>query len=190
MKTKVFLTAVLLAILSITLNAQEKVKKFGFELNSGVSFATAEQDLKTGFSFEGMFLYNFMPHTGLYAGWGWNRFAGENVLAGNDFEETGYFAGLQFKHPVANSPVSWFIRAGGLWNHIEIENAEGDVIKNSGHGPGFQLAGGIALPLGKNWSLTPGVKFNALTRDFDSEGIITKMDYDYISVRIGIVKNF
>lgn len=59
MKTKVILTAVLLVILSTTMNAQEKVKKFGFELNSGVSFATAEQDMKTGFSCYCKYGFNF-----------------------------------------------------------------------------------------------------------------------------------
>lgn len=195
MKTKVFATVVVLVSFFTSAMAQDRDKRFGFELASGASFATSklnDASLSTGGGIEGIFHYRFMPHTGIYAGWGWNRFSSDNSFAGKniDFEETGYVIGLQFKHPVGNSPFSYYFRGAGLYNHIEIENEEGDIIKDSGHGMGWQVAGGIDLNLGKNWSLTPGVKFNSLIRDIEIEGISKELNLNYVSFRVGILKKF
>jgi hypothetical protein len=185
----------ILVLISVISFAQQKEKRFGFELSGGVSFATKDlygADLKTGLGFEGILHYSFLRHTGVYAGWGWNRFSADESFAGNnmDFEETGYVLGLQFKHPFGVSPVSYYLRAGGLYNHIEIENEEGDITYDTGHGFGWQVAGGVDLPLGRNWSLTPGVKFNSLSRDLDIGETTTQLELNYIFVCIGILKRF
>jgi opacity protein-like surface antigen len=195
MKTKGLIAFVMFAILSLNGIAQESEKRFGFELGSGASFATrqlAGTNLKTGFGFEGIFHYRFMPHLGVYGGWGWNKLAANYSFAGSDvcFEETGYVFGLQFKHPIGSLPLSYYLRAGGLYNHIEVENADGDIIGDTGHGFGFQLAAGVDYSLGKNWSLTPGVKFNSLSRDLEMGGTTTKLNLNYVSVRVGILKRF
>lgn len=195
MKTKVLFTLALTTLLTLTSYSQEREKKFGFELSGGPSIATREMDeskLEKGFGFEGILHYRFMPHTGVYAGWGWNKFSAENSFAGNnaDFEETGYVIGLQFKHPVEGFLSSYYLRAGALYNHIEIENDNGDIIADTGHQPGFQLAAGVDIPLGSNWSLSPGVKYNALSAETTLEGLNIQMDYHYLSVRIGILKSF
>ena len=194
MKTK-GLALVMLVLLSMSIFAQESEKRFGFEINSGVSIATKKIDdasLNPGFGFEGTFHYRFMPHLGVYAGWGWNRFGADASFAGTDvcFEETGYVFGLNFKHPIGTSKLDYYVRAGALYNHVETENAEGDVINDTGHGFGYQIAGGIDINLGNNWSLTPGLKFNSLARDTQYEVANMKLDYHYISARIGITKMF
>ncbi|MGM0621539.1 MAG: outer membrane beta-barrel protein [Bacteroidota bacterium] len=195
MKTKALLSIVFVILLSATTLAQEKEKRFGFEFSSGVSMATNKLDestLNPGFGFEGIFHYRFLPHTGVYAGWGWNRFGADESFAGNDvcFEETGYVFGLQFKHPFGNSPVQYYLRGGGLFNHIETENSNGEIINDTGHGLGWQLAAGIDVPLGKNWRFTPGVKFNALARNADFEGVDRELKHNYASLRVGILKRF
>jgi len=195
MKTKVLFTLALSALLSLTSFSQENEKRFGFELSGGPSLATRELDgnkLEKGFGFEGIFHYRFMPHTGVYAGWGWNRFSAESSFAGNstDFEETGYVFGIQFNHSIYGLLSSYFLRAGALYNHIEVENDNGDIIGDTGHGLGFQLAAGVDIPLGTKWSLTPGVKYNAISAETTLEGVPFQMDYHYMSVRIGILKRF
>lgn len=194
METKGLVLITLIA-LSMSSFAQESEKIFGFEFNSGVSLATTEIEgasLNPGFGFEGTFHYRFMPHLGVYAGWGWNRFGADESFAGNDvcFEETGYVIGLNFKHPIASSKLAYYVRAGALYNHVETENADGDIINDTGHGFGYQLAGGIAINLGKNWSFTPELKFNSVSRDTEFEGTSRNIDYQYISARIGFTKQF
>lgn len=197
MKTKVLFASLLMAtfFVSSSIMAQENDKRFGLELSAGASWATSKPGntkLNTGFGFEGLFHYRFMPHTGVYAGWGWNRFGADDSFAGSDvcFEETGYVFGLQFKHPISTWPIAYYLRAGGLYNHIEIENSDGDIIGDTGHGLGFQLAAGIDYSLGKNWSITPGLKFNSLSGDVEIEGVTTSLNHNYLSLRVGIIKRF
>lgn len=195
MKGKVFLGCAMFLILSLSINAQESENSFGFELNTGSSFATNEtinSDFNTGFGFEGILHYNFMPHMGVYGGWGWNRFSSGNSFVGKDacFEETGYVLGLQFKHPIEGTSISYYLRVGGMYKHIEIENEDGKIIEDSGHGLGFQLVGGIDLPIGSNWSITPNLKFNSLSREINFGELTKQLNYKFIAVSVGILKKF
>ncbi len=194
MKTKVLLLTAIMSVFLYSGNAQENEKRFGFEVSTGASMATKKlggSTLNPGVGFEGIFHYRFMPHLGAYGGWGWNKFGADESFAGSnmDFEETGYVLGLQFKHPIGQRNTSYYLRAGGLYNHIELEN-DGDVTHDSKHGFGWQLAGGFDFQLGKNWSLTPGIKFNALNRDVENEGVNVPLELNYLQVRIGILKKF
>lgn len=188
----------MLAILGLTplvAAAQENESRFGFEISTGLSVATnklGDAVLNTGFGAEGIFHYRFIPSTGVYAGWGWNRFSSDNSFAGvnADFEETGYVLGLQFKQSVGRLPFSLYVRAGALYNHIEIENKEGDIINDSGHGWGWQAATGVDIRLSKKVSLTPGVKFNSLRRDIIFDGTARELKQNYLSLRIGLLKRF
>ena len=194
MKTRVFIAMAMLALFSTTTDAQEKEKRFGLEVSGGPSFATREfaEGLRMGYGVEGTIHYRFLPFTGIYAGWGENWFSTETSSSDNnrDYEETGYVLGLQFKYPIKGSRASFFLRAGALYNHIEVENDNGDILEDTGHGPGYQLAGGIDVSLGSGWSLTPGIKFNSLSRETEFEGASGQLDYQYISARIGIMKRF
>lgn len=195
MKAKVILITILCIQMMSTALAQGNEKRFGFELSGGASLATSkpgDAKLNPGLGFEGIFHYCFMPHTGVYAGWGWNHFGSDDSFAGKniDFEETGYVFGLQYKHPFGQKPLAYYFRAGGLYNHIELENTDGDIIADSGHGLGFQLATGIDYSLGKNWSITPGLKFNYLNREITTDELTTKLDHQYLSLRVGILKKF
>jgi len=195
MKTKVFLLGMLM-LASTAIFAQNNDKRFGFEMNIGPSFPVAELNstkLNIGFGFEGIFHYRFMQHTGIFAGWGWNRLAADQTFAGDDmsFEETGYIFGLQFMHPISDSRFSYYLRAAGLYNHIETENADGEIINDSQHGFGYQFGGGINYSLPKNWSLNAGIKYNSLSRESEFENVTATLDYKYISaLRIGILKHF
>lgn len=169
--------------------------RFGIELNLGGSFATrklAGTDLNAGMGFEGIFHYRFLSHTGIFAGWGWNKFSADNSFAGShvDFEETGYIFGLQFKHPVENTALSYYLRAAGLYNHIEVENEDGKIIGDTGHGAGWQVAGGIELALSDKWTFTPGVKYNSLSRDLEIDGNKYSLEHNYVSLRIGFLRKF
>ena len=170
-------------------------RRWGFEFNLGGSFATqklASSNLNTGLGFEGIFHYRFLPHTGMYAGWGWNKFSSDNSFAGAhiDFEETGYVYGLQFKHPIKNTAMSYFFRAGGLYNHIEVENKEGDIIGDTGHGTGWQVAAGVEMAISGKWAFSPGLKYNSLSRDIEMDGRTFSLNQNYLSLRVGFLRTF
>lgn len=195
MNSRVLLTIVLLAALAPLNFAQEGNNPFGIELNGGISFPVSnpgDTDLKPGPGFEAILHLRLMPHTGIYGGWGWNRMAADFSFAGDNvcFETTGYVIGLQFKHPVGQSDFSWLLRAGMLYSHIEIENTDGDITGDSGHGPGWQLAGGIDVPLGKGWSLTPLVTFSSLNREVTYGEVTTGLKHLSTSAKVAMVKTF
>lgn len=195
MKTKVLTIVGMVLLLTSGIFAQNSNKRFGFEINGGASMAIKElsnTSLNVGLGTELLFHYRFMKHLGAYTGWGWNQLSADTSFAGNCvcFEETGYIIGLQFMHPIFDSRFSYYVRGGGLYNHIETESAGGKVINDTGHGLGFQAAAGLNYTLGKNWNLTGGLKFNSLNRDSDFDGNTKNFDHQYLSLRIGILKQF
>ncbi len=201
MKTNVFFLVVVMIVTSSNIFAQsvcsnEPYKNFGVEMNAGVSFPTSKMayaKLNTGLGGEILLHYNFMPHLGLYGGWGWNQLSADESFAGKeiDFEETGYIMGLEWKHPLGCTPLSYYVRGAALYNHLEVENnPQGDIIGDTGHGWGYQLAAGLNIPLGKNFHLTPGVKFNSLKRDLNFDSNVRALRQNYISLRVGILYEF
>jgi hypothetical protein len=148
-------------------------------------------DLKTGAGLEGIIAYRFMPHLGVYAGWGWNKFSEEETTAnGNlDYEETGYSLGLQFTHPIADSKLGYLVRGGGIYTHIETENEAGTIIEDSGHGIGWQVEGGLSVRLGERFQLIPGIRYRSLSRDLTQGSTRKNVDLNYFSAGLGIVWN-
>ena len=132
-----------------------------------------------------------MPHLSVYAGWSWNKFGSDQEFDNPelDFEETGYTFGLQFIHPLGDSKINLLARAGGLANHIEVEQGN-DVISDSGHGFGWQVEGGLAIPFGENWRLMPSVRYRSLSRDLKIETVTTSVDLNYISIGMGVALTF
>lgn len=171
---------------------QNNSSPWSVEFRSGASFSTnnlGDADLGTGFGFEGAFAYRFMPHLAAYAGWGWNKFSAEQSFAGPDmdFEETGYTFGFQFIHPFDNSSIGYLIRMGGLYNHIETENSNGDIIANSGHGLGWQVETGITIPVGATVKILPSVRYRSLSRTTTIGSVKTDTDLRYFSIGAGLL---
>lgn len=191
---KEILTIIILIIIWIpyNLSAQER---WNLEFRSGASFSTENfrnTDMQTGFGFECTIAYRFMPHLAVYAGWGWNKFSADNSFAGAniDFEETGYTFGFQFVHPISETSLSYLIRAGGIFNHIEVENADGQIISDSGHGIGWQIDAGIVIPIFNRLHLMPGVRYRSLYRDIEISNLITSVKLNYVSVGLGLAMSF
>jgi len=169
--------------------------KWSLEFRPGVDYATTDisnADLGIGFGLEGTIAYRFMPHLAAYAGWSYNNFAVDQSFAGTDasFEETGYTFGFQFIHPIGESTLSYLVRVGGTYNHIEIENNDGDIIIDSGHGLGWQAEAGLVIPLSERFSLLPSVRYRSLNRDIKIENVSTSVDLNYLSVGVGLSWSF
>jgi hypothetical protein len=163
--------------------------RWGIDIRGSVAFPTQElgkADLNTGFGIEPTVHYRFMPHLGAYLGWGWHRFTTDNMVATAemDVEETGYSFGLQFVHPIQGTSLSYFVRGGGVYNHIELENDEGNITADSGHGLGWQAEAGLAIPISEYWNIMPGVRYRALGREIDIENVKTEVDLNYVSVGV------
>jgi|AntRauTorckE5430_2_1112549.scaffolds.fasta_scaffold17827_2 hypothetical protein len=190
MKTNWFVITLFFALILINAKAQDSGRRLSFELSGGAGFPVQKlggTELETGLNLEGTLHYRLLEHTGIYAGWGWAHFAGNDQL---DYEETGYVMGLTFEHPFPQSSINYYLRAGALYNHLEVEDDSGEIIDDTGHGWGIQAAAGVDIPIGSKWSLTPGVKFHALDRSLDNGGQINNLDLRYLSARVGLRKRF
>lgn len=193
MKKLLLTTAVL--TLFLLFNQSIAQDKWSLELRPGVDYATkdiSDADLGVGFGSELTIAYLFMPHLAAYAGWSYNNFAVDQSFAGADasFEETGYTFGLQFIHPIGESDISYLVGAGGTYNHIEIENKDGDITIDSGHGLGWQAEVGIVIPLSDKFSLLPSVRYRSLSRDIEIENVSTSIQLNYFSVGAGLSWSF
>lgn len=190
-RTTITLAALGLALATSSAAAQQRL---AVELRGGADIPTAEiegEELGTGFGFDATLRYRFMPHLAIYGGWDWIRFSPDDSFAGADldFEETGYVFGLRFERPFAASLGAWG-RAGGTYDHIEIENADGDLIADSEHGLGWEAAAGLAIPMTPSLSVTPGVRYRALDRDVELGGTTTEVELRYIALEIGLAYGF
>lgn len=191
---KLLLTIVVLFLMTVFSQSFAQ-NSWSLEFRPGVDYATqdiADADLGIGFGAELTIAYRFMPHLAAYAGWSYNNFAVDQSFAGPDasFEETGYTFGLQFIHPIGESNISYLVRAGGTYNHIEIENNDGDITIDSGHGLGWQAEAGIFIPLSERFSLLPSLRYRSLNRDIEIENVSTSVDLNYLSVGVGLSWTF
>lgn len=181
-------TAIALALLAGAGTVQAQ-SPFTLELRGGPAFATEDlgvSSLKTGGGFEMSALWRFMPHTGAYLGWDWHRMVTDEPFLGEDFdvEDTGYAFGLRFGHPWTNSLGSW-VRAGGIYNHIELEDDEGDIVSDSGHELGWEAGAGLSVKLGTRFALTPGVRYRTFSTELDVGDTTVPVDLSYVTAEIG-----
>jgi opacity protein-like surface antigen len=186
------LGAALVCAAPATARAQQD---WSLEFRGGVAFPTqdlGDADLDTGLGLEGSLARRVMPHLWAYAGWDWFHFDGGQVLAGPglDVEETGYAFGLRFEHPVARSRVAVLVRAGGTYDHIELENDAGDSFGDSGHDLGWEVGGGIVVPIGDAWRLTPGIRYRSLSTSVDVLEVPVDLDLSYVAVDVGVAWRF
>lgn len=187
---KLLLITVALAII-FTINQSIAQDRWSLELRPGVNYATqdiSDADLGLGFGAELTVAYRFMSHLAAYAGWSYNNFAVDQSFAGTDasFEETGYTFGLQFIHPIGETEVKYLVRAGGTYNHLEIENSDGDITIDSGHGLGWQAEAGLVIPLSEKFSLLPSIRYRSLNREISINNTTTPVNLNYFSAGVGL----
>ena len=138
--------------------------------------------------FEATISYRFIPRLAAYAGWGWNTFGpqqSDNSVA--HFEETGYRFGLQFIQPLnTESKLNILLSAGGVGNHIETENEQGDIVNDTGHGLGWEIDAALSIPLNDRWQIIPGIRYHALSREMTNGTVKESVELNYLSVGIGV----
>ena len=101
--------------------------------------------------------FAFTPMFSAYAGYSWNQFGIEDVDDA-DVTDQGFHAGV-----IANfaaGSISPFVKAGAVMHNLSIsvddesEDAEDESI-------GFQVGGGVNIPLGNRLTVVPGVTYTS-----------------------------
>ena len=168
--------------------------RWSAELSGDAALPTQTLDgaeLKTGGGFGLNVRYRFQPHLAAYAGWEWHLQQSEQLVAGEtlDLNDTGYAFGLRFEHPML-ARTSYWVRAGGLFNHIEVENASGDLIDDTGHELGWEVGGGLTLPIGSRFALTPGIRYRTFSGDVNVDGTSKPSTLSYVTMGLGVAFTF
>lgn len=181
-----------LAVPSIS-GAQDR---WSAEVLPGVAIPTeklGDADVNRGVGADATIGYRVMHHLSVYGGWGWRHFPTDVTFMGKDveIEETGYAFGARFEHPLGSAGLSELvIRLGGTYDHVEVEDSDGNIVDDSGHGLGFEVGTGIAFRLGDKWRVTPGARFRSTSREFTDGAVVPQAKLRYVALEIGFSRRF
>lgn len=165
--------------------------RWSAEVDADVAVPTAKlagAELTTGAGVGANVRFRMQPHLAVYGGWEYQHFGIEDADDA-DLDHTGYTFGLRFEHPFG-SRLSYWLRAGGTASHLEFEDGDGDLISDTGHGLGYELGGGLVVPVGARLRLTPGVRFRSLTRDIELAGGKESGTLSYLAAGVGVQFSF
>lgn len=186
---------VLAAVAALDPEPASAEDRWGFDLRAAAGVATqddARDTSENGFGFGATFYLRLQEHLYAYGGWDWMRYQALGEIAGPDvdLEETGYHLGLRFEHPFGDSDIRWWVRGGALIHHFEFENADGDIFEDTGHGLGWEGGAGVTVPLGRAWSLTPGVRYRSVNREAELLNVTTDVELQAVTFELGIRRRF
>lgn len=192
------LTFMAVALLAAGLPLQAQAQgRWSLEFTGGPAVPTGDLgDLKlnTGLTFGSTVSAKVMPHLAVYGGWDWVHLSSDEDQPGGelDVEETGYVLGLRFEHPLRGEVgfPKFRLQAGTTYKHIEIEDEEGDLIADSGHGLGWELGAGLVMSVAERFTVTPGVRVRSLTRDLDLGMGERSVDLRYVAFELGAAWTF
>ncbi|HSU13454.1 outer membrane beta-barrel protein [Longimicrobium sp.] len=168
------------AVLSGPARAQiPHVTPFAVEARVGAAFPTGDFNdvANTGVTLNGNVTAYVIPTLGIYAGYYYTRFGRPGA---GHYTETGPEVGLRLDIPTPDVPLDPYVRAGLVWNRLELTGAGAQDFSDSS--PGFQINAGVALSLGRV-SLAPGFTYVRHTYDTNTDEDQTA---SYIRADIGV----
>jgi opacity protein-like surface antigen len=188
------ITAAATLLMLVAVAPAQAQAPFSLELRGGAAIPAedlGDTELKTGGGFGFTASYLFLQHTLVYGGWDWQRMNTKARGAGPTMhvENTGYAFGLGFEHPLFEAVGGW-VRAGGIYQHIELEEKNGDLIADSGHELGWEAGGGLVIPVGDRFALLPGARYRTFSADIDMGAGDVAVDMSYVTVDLGLAYRF
>lgn len=95
--------------------------------------------------------WHALPFIGFYGAWQWNRFAWDGAGPDGHATDRGVAAGVRVAVPTPLIPIDPWIRAGVVAHQLEGQGLDED------SKVGYEVGAGLAFPLARGVSLTPGV---------------------------------
>ncbi len=188
-----FVALLVLGVLAVPTVARAQ-DRFVFEVRGGATTARESfltTDLDTGGGLEATLSVRVAPGVFVYGGWDWQHQPAATPIfgTGTDVEDTGYAVGLRYVAPVP-SPIKPWVRAGAIFNHVEIEDTAGALVADSEHTAGWELGGGIEIALGDTVSLTPGLRYRRFEPDVRVGSTVVPAVLSYIAYDVGLAWRF
>ena len=171
---------VALAAVALAGSAQAQaipVSPFSVEVRGGLAFPTGDLDdfADSGITVGANGTYMFTPMLGLYAGFTYNAFGlpeeADELDIDGSVNTYGLDAGLKAMFATPTLPVTPFLKGGLVYHKIEVEIEDVDLGEEleSDSGLGFEVGGGVMVPLGPRLSFTPAVSYTSFKPKFDGE---------------------
>ena len=147
--------------------------------------------LTHGLGFDATIAYGFTPKLGTYFGWNWHRFTADSALTGSkvDVNESGFVWGLQWRDRFAQTDFDYRLRAGVVYNQIELEDSR-SIIADTKHGTGWEMGAALLIPLIGHWVLTPSIRYRSLSRSLTPLNQAYAVDLRYYTLGAGILLRF
>ena len=195
------ITAGLLALATATVAGTAQAQTvptspLSLEARGGLAFPTGDlaDGADSGFTLGGSATFNFTPQLGLYVGGTFNSFPfNDEIVAGvgdghvNDY---GLDAGLRLSFATPSLPVTPFLKGGLVYHKLDAqfdddlgdEGEDGD----SDLSLGFEVGGGLMIPLGPRLSFTPGVSYTNYEPKFGDDSDADKVSHVRVDVGLNI----
>lgn len=153
------------------------------------------EDAETGFGLGVEGTIHFTPIFGLYASFSQFSFGidEDDTEFRGDFTDTGFGLGAHINIPVADAPVSPWLRLGAIYNVFEVDlRAQGvNLSFESDRELGFEVGGGLDYPLGDSGLLLqPAVRYRTHNPTFDAFGATSDGTVAYFAVGVGVAYFF
>lgn len=139
-------------------------------------------DLDTGLGFGVEAAYNVTPSLAVFAGYSRLRFGVEGE---GDFDlvDSGLDAGLRYTLPVVGS-LRPYLRGGLVYHELEIDRPNGN--SSTDYGLGFDIGGGLAVPLSPRFSIQPSISYVAYSSEVDG----ADFDVSYFTLGTSLAYRF
>lgn len=159
-----------------TAHAQAPTTPLSIEIRGGAALpmgdlsedngdATAE----TGYTFGLNANFQATPVIGIYAGWSRSSYGIEDV-EDVSIRDQGFSGGIKASF-AGSMPVTPFLKGGVLFHELSISGDDGETEAeiSSDNALGFEIGGGVAIPLGQRVSVTPGITYSKFNTSEDDE---------------------
>ena len=184
---KVLSCALLAASALAASGAEAQILPFSFELRGGMGFKTEEfrpSDVGTTTASGGVGVganvaVDFLPGVAVYGGYDRYSFNAEVQGVDAEYIDQGFVAGAKVAPPIgALVGLRPWLRGGVLFHELELT----EVDEKSGRTTGFEVGGGIDIPLGLVLSFTPGVIYRQYSPDYGDDANDGKVSYFDVSL--------
>jgi len=176
------ITTGLLALAAVALAASAQaqaipVSPFSVEVRGGLAFPTGDLEdvAESGITVGANGTYMFTPQLGLYAGFTYNAFGlvdeAEELGIDGSINTYGFDAGVKAMFPSPTLPVTPFLKGGLVYHKVEldIDDLELGDDDDSDFGLGFEVGGGVMVPLGPRLSFTPAVSYTSFKPSYEGD---------------------
>ena len=185
---RAFSLALVAGVLAASSASAQSILPFSAEIRGGIGikngeFREADTDINTasgGVGFGGNVAFDFLPGVAVYGGYDRYVFNATVLGVDADYVDQGFVAGARIAPPIAGLlGFRPWARGGVIFHDMELTGVD----EKSDRSTGFEIGGGIDIPLGMVLSFTPGVIFRSYSPSF---GTAEDGSVKYFDLSVGL----